>query len=239
MSQHCFTQTGILKKEYKYILFDLDRTLWDFDKNARTNIDSLLDKYNYNNIDKNDFYTKYYNINNRLWFQYEKGELPKKMLRSERFRQTFLEFQIDNKKLAENFGDDYLDNMPYQTALMPHAKDVLEKLNQKGCSMAIISNGFKEVQYKKLSNSGIAHFFDAILISEEQGVHKPSPIIFKRALNAIKGTKSSTIMVGDDFANDIEGAMIFGIDQFFFNYKRIKCDRGPTYDSADLRDLIT
>lgn len=105
--------------------------------------------------------------------------------------------------------------------------------------MAIISNGFKEVQYKKLSNSGIVHFFDAILISEEEGVHKPSPIIFKRALNSINGIKSSAIMVGDDFTNDIEGAMIFGIDQFFYNYKGIDCDGGPTYNSRDLRDLIT
>lgn len=229
----------MLKKEYKYILFDLDRTLWDFDKNAQNNIDSLLEKYNFWHIDKNSFYTTYYNINHKLWAQYERGEIPKEALSLERFRQTFLEFKIDNNNLAKSFGEDYLDNMPNQTALMPHAKEVLELLCQKGCRMAIISNGFKEVQYKKLSNSGLSHFFDAVLISEEQGVHKPSPIIFKRALNAINGIKSNTLMVGDDFANDIEGAMIFGIDQFFYNYKEIECDGGPTYNSADLRDLVT
>ncbi|MFA6770060.1 MAG: YjjG family noncanonical pyrimidine nucleotidase [Bacteroidales bacterium] len=229
----------MLKKEYQYILFDLDRTLWDFDKNAQNNIESLLDKYNLTNINKSDFYTKYYHINHKLWTQYERGELSKERLKWKRFRQTFLEFEIDNHKLAVDFGEDYLDNMPYQTTLMPHAKEVLEVLRQRGCRMAIISNGFKEVQYKKITNSGLSPYFDAIFISEEQGVHKPSPIIFKRALNAIKGKKSSALMVGDDFVSDIEGAMIFGIDQFYYNYKGIKCDGGPTYNSTDLRDLIT
>lgn len=104
--------------------------------------------------------------------------------------------------------------------------------------MALITNGFKEVQYTKLANSGIEKYFDAVMISEEQGVHKPSPIIFKRALDAIGGVKSEALMVGDDFANDIEGAMIFGIDQFFYNYNSVPCDGGPTYDSSDLRDLV-
>lgn len=229
----------MLKKEYKYILFDLDRTLWDFDKNAKNNLGSLLEIYELGHIDKDHFHATYYKINRKLWSMYEQGELPKEILRWERFRQTFLEFQIDSKKLAVSFGEDFLKKMPYQTALMPHAKEVLETLSQKGCKMAIVTNGFKEVQYKKLSTAGIDHFFDAVLISEEQGVHKPSPIIFKRALNAIKGEKNSAIMVGDDFANDIEGAMIFGIDQFFYNYKGLECDGGPTYDSSDLRDLIT
>jgi putative hydrolase of the HAD superfamily len=104
--------------------------------------------------------------------------------------------------------------------------------------MAVITNGFREVQHRKLENSGIAKYFEAVMISEEQGVHKPSPIIFKRALKAIGGIKSEAIMVGDDFANDIEGAMIFGIDQFFYNYNSVPCDGGPTYDSSDLRDLV-
>ena len=89
-----------------------------------------------------------------------------------------------------------------------------------------------------LQNSGIAGFFNAVMISEEQGVHKPSPILFKKALDAIGGDKSETLMIGDDFVNDIEGAMIFGIDQFFYNYKSIPCDGGPTYNSNDLRDLL-
>ncbi|MDD2584458.1 MAG: YjjG family noncanonical pyrimidine nucleotidase [Bacteroidales bacterium] len=229
----------MLKKEYKYFLFDLDRTLWDFDKNAENNINTLLDRYKLSHLNKVEFYKKYYHINKKLWSSYEKGEISKERLSWERFKITLLEFGIDNHNLAQIFGREYLEQMPHQTALMPHAKEVLKKLKEKGCKMAIITNGFKEVQYKKLSNAGINHYFDAILISEEEGIHKPSPIIFKRALNAINGVKNKAIMVGDNFTNDIEGAMIFGIDQFFYNYKRAECNGGPTYNSADLRDLIT
>ena len=228
-----------MSKKYNYFLFDLDRTLWDFDANAENNISTLIDRYKLEVGDKKTFYQKYDQINHRLWADYEKGILSKDMLRGERFHMTLLEYGIDNRALANEIGEQYLREMPDQKILMPHAYEVLSVLSDRGARMALISNGFKEVQYTKIKNSGIDHFFDAVLISEEQGVHKPSPIIFKRALNAISGIKSETIMVGDDFANDIEGAMIFGIDQFFYNYKSLPCDGGPTYNSSDLRDLLT
>jgi putative hydrolase of the HAD superfamily len=229
----------MLKKDYRYILFDLDRTLWDFDTNAKNNISELLDRYGFTGIDKDIFYSRYDHINHKLWSAYEKGELSKDLLRSERFYRTFIEFNINNREIAIEFGEEYLNRMPYQKALMPYALEVLTELHKRGVKMAIISNGFREVQYKKLDNCGISKFFDAVLISEEQGVHKPSPVIFKRALNAINGDKNLALMVGDDFANDIEGAMIFGIDQFFYNFRSVACEGGPTYDSGDLRDLLT
>ena len=228
-----------LKKEYRYILFDLDRTLWDFDSNAKNNIFQLLEKFKVPVKDKFEFFTRYDEVNHKLWPEYERGELKKEDLRWQRFHKTLLMFGIDDIPFAKEFGDVYLEEMPNQNILMPHSKEVLETLYNKGVKMAIITNGFKEVQYRKLKNCGIDHYFSAVMISEEQGVHKPSPVLFKRALNAINGEKESSLMVGDDFANDIEGAMIFGIDQFFYNYKKIPCDGGPTYDSSDLRDLIS
>ena len=122
------------------------------------------------------------------------------------------------------------------------------KLKEKGAKIAAVTNGFKEVQYRKLTNSNILEFFDAIIISEEVGVHKPNPAIFKMALEALcskeeyekdpSGKRKETIMVGDDFANDIEGAQIFGIDQFYYNPKGRECDGGPTYMSGKLTDII-
>jgi putative hydrolase of the HAD superfamily len=227
------------KKCYRFFLFDLDRTLWDFDSNVRNNVTSLLELYDLPVGDRDVFFDNYQAINRRLWAEYEKGVLAKEVLKSERFYQTLLKYGIDDRSLSERFGHDYLERMPDQTGLMPHAMEVLTSLRERGAVMALISNGFKEVQYRKLKNSGIDRFFDAILISEEQGVNKPSPIIFKRALKAIKGTKKHAIMVGDDFTNDIEGAMIFGIDQFYYNYRSLPCEGRPTYNSPDLRDLLT
>ncbi len=229
----------MLKKDYRFILFDLDRTLWDFNANARSNIHSMLETFNLTSIDRDHFYEKYELINHKLWSLYERGELPKESLRWERFHRTLLEFGYDNRELATDMGEEYLRSMPYQRILMPYAMDVLTELKGRGCKMALISNGFKEVQYKKLENTGIGIFFDAVMISEEQGVHKPSPVIFKRALNALHGIKKESLMVGDDYANDIEGAMIFGIDQFFYSSKPAPFERGATYESGDLRDLLT
>jgi putative hydrolase of the HAD superfamily len=228
-----------VNKKYQYFLFDLDRTLWDFDSNAENNISMLLDKHKLPINDKRLFYDTYDQINHRLWSDYEKGTISKETLRGERFYQTLLRFGIDDKNFADKMGDEYLSEMPNQRILMPYAFEVLTILKERGARMALITNGFKEVQYWKLKNSGIDHFFEAVLISEEQGVHKPSPIIFKRALKAINGIKKQSIMVGDDFTNDIEGAMIFGIDQFYYNYKSLPCEGGPTYNSSDLRDLVT
>ncbi|MEN6617899.1 MAG: YjjG family noncanonical pyrimidine nucleotidase [Rikenellaceae bacterium] len=228
-----------MQKNYKYFLFDLDRTLWNFDANAENNISGLVEKYKLPVGDKKAFFHTYEQINRKLWADYEKGMLSKERLRGERFYLTLLEYGIDDREFAENMGEEYLIEMPNQKELMPYAFEVLSALKARGAKMALISNGFKEVQYTKLKNSGIEHFFDAVMISEEQGVHKPSPVIFKRALTAIRGVKSESIMVGDDFANDIEGAMIFGIDQFFYNYRLLPCDGGPTYNSSDLRELLT
>ena len=227
-----------MSKKYRYILFDLDRTLWDFDTNAKNNIFTLLDRFNVTS-DKQGFFDNYDRINHALWAEYEKGIITKDTLKGERFYRTLKLYGIDDRNIAQQIGDEYLRQMPLQKALMPNAMEVLTELKRRGCKMAIITNGFKEVQHKKLEISGIAGFFDTVMISEEQGVSKPCPVIFKRALNAIGGNKESAIMVGDDFANDIEGAMIFGIDQFFYNYRSIPCDGSPTYNSNDLSELLT
>jgi FMN phosphatase YigB (HAD superfamily) len=89
-----------------------------------------------------------------------------------------------------------------------------------------------------VQSSGLDVFFkNKVFISEEVGYHKPNPRIFTAALTAINGKKKETLMVGDDFRNDIEGAQVFGIDQFYYNPHRVPCDGGPTYMGHDLRDL--
>ena len=228
-------------KKYRCFLFDLDRTLWDFDTNAHDTIVTLLADFHLwdriNDFEK--FYRLYTEHNLRLWEQYEKGALTQEVLRTLRFEVTLHDFGIEDHQLAQTFGTAYLELLPQKTALMPHAKEVLEHLYAKGCSMAIISNGFKQVQYNKLESSNIRHFFQHIIISEEIGVHKPHPEIFRAAITACNTNKRDCLMVGDDFAKDIEGAQVFGIDQFFYNPNRIPCYGGPTYESKKLTDLIT
>ncbi len=259
-------------KEYKYYLFDIDRTLWAFDLNAKNAIFYLIDKFRLAEkigvTDKDLFFKRYEEINKILWQRYERGEITKETLRSLRFRETFIIFCKENNRytrfgntpeeqeanitsFSQTFGEAYLDRMIYETALEPNAMEVLDTLKKRGCKIAVISNGFKEVQYRKLRNSKIIDYIDAFFISEEVGIHKPSPIIFKRALEALCGKeeyaikekrpeiKSQALMVGDDFPNDIEGAQIYGIDQFYYNPYHRPCDGGPTYESDNLLDLIS
>jgi putative hydrolase of the HAD superfamily len=228
------------KKDYQYILFDLDRTIWDFEANSIDNIEYILDQMGLINIDKSLFCNVYKKHNKDLWIKYEQGGVDKETLRWKRFFDTFEEFGIFDTNLAKEFGDYYINNMPNMTKLMPNARDVLETLYHYGCKMAIVTNGFKEVQYKKLKNASLDHYFRSVIISEEIGHHKPSPMVFKTAINSLKAKKDNTLMVGDDAYNDIEGAMIYGIDQFYY-YKNqdIRYKVGATYESDELKDILT
>jgi haloacid dehalogenase superfamily, subfamily IA, variant 1 with third motif having Dx(3-4)D or Dx(3-4)E len=260
-------------KKYTYYLFDLDRTLWDFDKNAKSAIFKLVDLLDLKNLFgvccKELFFERYEVINHKLWDEYGKGIITKDFLRENRFYLTLKNYingtyplanecnstnlpaqQWKDEKIKDfsnKMGDLYLEYMISETSLEPYAEEVLKRIKANNGKIAIISNGFKEVQYRKLRNSNIIHYMDSIIISEEVGVHKPSPIIFKKALISICGeenynknpqaVKDQTLMVGDDFPNDIEGAQVFGIDQFYYNPKNKECDGGPTYMSSSLLDV--
>lgn len=258
-------------KSYKYYLFDIDRTLWAFDLNAKNAIFYLIDQFGLKErlgvCDKDLFFKRYEEINKVLWERYERGEITKETLRSQRFQETFLIFCKESNRYGEfgstlqeqeeniaafsrTFGEAYLERMILETELEPNAGVVLKTLKERGCKIAVISNGFKEVQYRKLRNSHIIDYIDGFFISEEIGIHKPSPIIFRMALESLCGheeyadiekrphIKSQALMIGDDFTNDIEGAQVFGIDQFYYNPYHKPCDGGPTYESDNLIDLI-
>ncbi len=253
--------------KYRYFLFDLDRTLWDFDKNAKSALFKLVDSQQLTHLfgvnDKEAFFHQYEVINQGLWKQYERGEILKEELRCNRFQFTLQQIldtapagslpahsfsQEELHNFSLKFGEKYLEFMSMETTLIEGAEDVLRYIKGNGGKVAIISNGFKGVQYRKLNTTPLHKYTDAVVVSEEAGAMKPSPIIFRKALEAICGeeyykeapsrARNEAIMVGDDFDNDIEGAQIFGIDQFYFNPYNKECDGGPTYSSSSLRDLL-
>ena len=254
-------------KNYKYFLFDLDRTLWDFDKNAKSALFKLVDSQRLGELfgvtDKEEFFQKYEVINQNLWRQYERGEVQKEELRRNRFLFTLQQILDDAPagslpahsyspeqmlSFAKEFGEKYLEFMAMESSVIPGAEEVLKAVKAKGGKIAIISNGFKSVQYRKMNTTCIHKYVDAVILSEEVGIMKPSPIIFRKALEAICGedyykeapsrARDEAIMIGDDFPNDIEGAQIFGIDQFYYNPYRRECDGGPTYEGNNLTDLL-
>jgi YjjG family noncanonical pyrimidine nucleotidase len=204
--------------KYNYIFIDLDDTIWDFHANARL---SLLDMFNDRNlnsyfVDFEEFFRIYAKRNIELWESYGKGEITKEFLMAERFRFPLAKMGIDDLKLAEEIGIQYLEILPTKTALMPYAIELLEYLHKK-YPLTIISNGFVEVQYKKLRSSGIEKYFSHIVLSEAAGALKPDKKIFEYALKLNGANASETIMIGDSYEADIRGAQNANIDQIYLS----------------------
>lgn len=203
----------------EHIFFDLDRTLWDFETNSKVALESIFNDLKLSNyIDTFDvFYQKYRVINARYWEDYSKGAVSKEELRLGRFHETLESFNVSDKSLGEEIGEKYIKRSPFQTNLFPGTKETLENLKNDDFRLHIITNGFKEVQFIKLENSGILHYFDDILCSEEVGVNKPDPKVFHTALKRTNAKNTESIMIGDDFNADIIGAERCGIRAVLFD----------------------
>lgn len=203
----------------KHIFFDLDRTLWDFNANSRLELKNLWSEFKLHQkgISLPDQFIKIYEkINKDCWAKFRLNELTKEELRGKRFKDTLLYFGISDTKLSEEIGLAYIKNSPNRTLLVKDSIEILTYLKQK-YTLHIITNGFKEVQYLKLNNCGLAPFFNQIITSEEVGVMKPNTKVFEFALAKAKASANESIYVGDDFKVDIEGALNAGISPIYYN----------------------
>lgn len=224
-------------KRYRYILWDLDRTLWDFEYNSRKVLLRLAEEY-IPSADHDRFLSSYARANDMLWTDYEAGRIDKETLRKLRFSIPLEESGITDADTVSAMAEAYLEGMLNEDRLCDNALEVLDYMKGLGCRMAVLTNGFSGTQHGKLKRSGIDGYFDAVVISEETGYHKPSPGAFRKGLESIGGKKEEAVMIGDSFTNDIEGAMIFGIDQIYYNPKGLPCDGGPTYSVGNLREIL-
>lgn len=226
---------------YKAVFMDLDDTLWDFHANAKS---SLQEIYIEKNLGKYfDSFEQYFSIyakrNVELWEQYGKGTISKEELSLERFLHPLIQVGIDNSALAKEIGEEYLGLLPTRTMLVPHAKELLEYLYPK-YPLTIVSNGFVEVQYKKLHSCQIEQYFSHVVLSEAAEALKPDKRIFEYALQLNNAIASETIMIGDSYEADILGAKHAGIDQIYFNPDPEDPDNAKpaTYRVNRLKDIM-
>ena len=198
------------------IFFDLDHTLWDFDKNSEKAFD-LIFKNKYNHIDAAQFIAVYIPINQACWKLYQQDKITHIELRYQRLKQSFdaLSVEISDKEI-EKIATEYIEYLPQFNELFENTIEVLDYLKTK-YNLHIITNGFAEVQDKKLRNSNISHYFKTITNSEMANAKKPNPIIFDHALQLANATKNNSIMIGDCIDADVQGALNFGISAIFFN----------------------
>ena len=198
------------------IFFDLDHTLWDFQKNSALTFDFLLKKYQIN-IDLNKFLNIYIPINFSYWKLYRDEKITKKFLRYNRLKSSFDKLNISlSDDVINKIADDYVISLPVNNFLIKDTILVLDYLKQK-YRLHIITNGFTEVQNKKIVNSKIKKYFHSIIDSETVGVKKPNIKIFDYALKVSGAKSKNSLMIGDNLEADILGALNAGFHAIHFN----------------------
>lgn len=229
-----------MPKQYKHLFFDLDHTLWDFDANSAHTLLQVYEECRLADYGITDFdaFATAYNIHNEyLWARFRNGFLKRDELRWKRFFLTLLDFKIGDSNLAHELSSAYLEILPNQKRLTPHATEILEHCKTQGYTMHLITNGFESTQRQKLQYAGIAHYFTELITSEKSQSMKPQAAIFNYALQAAGATAEESIMIGDALEIDILGAFYAGIDQVYYNPARTPHRHKPTYEVANLSEL--
>ncbi len=202
----------------KDVFFDLDHTLWDFDKNSMLAFKRVFKKFKIE-IEIESFIEVYEPINLAYWKKYREEQVTKEILRRGRLIDSFEKFNIEYSiRKIDEMADSYIEELPFDNHLFDGTLAILDYLTVR-YQLHIITNGFEEVQYKKLKNSGIYHYFSTITTSEEVGVKKPNPKVFKMALKKANANPNQSIMIGDSFEADILGAKNIGMNTLFYNYR--------------------
>lgn len=224
------------KNKITHLFFDLDRTLWDFETNSETALEILYQEYDLKQFFPNFllFLKKYKSVNEEMWQQYYKKEITKDDVRLLRFYNTI----GAKREMCIELSKRYIDLSVLQTAVFPHTHEVLQTLKERNYSLHIISNGFREVQEKKLKNCQLADFFTTISTSEDAGYHKPHLKAFEFALNQANAQKENSAIIGDDLNTDIQGALNIGLLTVYFNASYSAVPHKADYEIIDLRSLL-
>lgn len=222
--------------KYKYLLFDVDGTLLDFDKAEQYALE-----YTFRHYDISLTYEinqRYEEINKKLWKDFENGLIDKKTVVYSRFVLLFKEFNIPVDGIA--FEDDYQKALGQGYFVLPHTIEVLSALYQK-YPLYVVTNGVSQTQYSRLEGTDIKKYFQNIFVSEDIGHQKPSKEYFDYCFKNIdKIDLSKTLIIGDSLSSDIQGGINAGIDTCWFNPNHLdKPEAMPiNYEIHDLRELL-
>jgi putative hydrolase of the HAD superfamily len=224
----------------KHLFFDLDHTIWDFDKNAEETLLELYQHYKLQELglsSAQEFILNYTVNNHALWADYHLGKITKELLREERFKRTFIQMGIAPELIPHAFEEDYVRISPTKTNLFEGAKKVLDYLRSR-YELHIISNGFKETTLTKMSGSGLNPYFKNVIISEDVGVNKPDKAVFQYALDKAEAKIQESIMIGDSLEADIYGAQNFGMQAIFFNPLKKEKPADVPWEIYHLEELL-
>jgi putative hydrolase of the HAD superfamily len=205
---------------FRHIFFDLDHTLWDFEKSSHETLFDLFHAYQIGDgksVTAHEFVHAFQEINTKLWNDYQRGVISKQVIRDNRFALIYQRLGLPVAEVPPRISHDYLHTCPTKPYLIDGCLELLGYLTAKGYRLHILTNGFSDVQLIKLKSAGIEHYFEHIITSESIGAMKPHPSIFQHALNTAGALLSESVMIGDSLETDIAGAMAVGMPCIYFN----------------------
>jgi len=230
---------------YKDLFIDFDDTLYDTHGNAEIALRETFDEFRLERYfaDPQVFYDAYWLANIDLWTRYSKDEITRDYLIVERFRRPLSKGQDleVSEALCLELNDRFLDYCSSKPGVIDGAHELMDYLKGRGYRMHMTSNGFHEVQYKKLAACGLRDYFDTIVLSEDAGANKPSPAFFDYAMKTSGAERQSTLMIGDNLQTDILGALNAGLDALLFNRWNVDTNnvtQAPTFVVRSLRDIM-
>lgn len=207
--------------EIEHIFFDLDHTLWDFERNSALTFKKILPEADVM-VNFDAFIETYIPINAQYWKLYREEKVSKADLRYLRLKETFdaLSYEVSDE-VIDHLSEEYIFQLPNFNYLFEGTIELLDYLKSK-YHLHIITNGFEEVQTLKMKKSGILNYFDQLITSESVGVKKPNPKVFHFALEKANASPEYSIMIGDNLEADIQGALNVGMKVIHYNSENLK-----------------
>lgn len=220
----------------KHVFFDLDHTLWDFEKNSDLAFVEIFEK-NKVRVPITEFLTVYKPLNREFWKLYREEKISKKELRYRRLKQAFdaINYEISDE-LIDVLAIEYIEALPLNNYLFDGTFEILDYLQTK-YELHIITNGFEEIQSKKMESSKISEYFNKVITSESVGVKKPNPLVFEHALKVANAAKENSIMIGDSIEADIYGAINAGIQAIHCDFENENIKSKDFVSITSLLDL--
>jgi putative hydrolase of the HAD superfamily len=230
-------------KSYQHLFFDLDHTLWDFERASSETLTELYNNYKletrYTGLKVADFLSAFQEVNARLWQQYNQHQVSRDEIRDQRFKLIYQSLKLPEAEVPHDLGRHYLEQCPLKPHLLAGCHETLAYLQQK-YQLHILTNGFKKVAWQKINSSGIGQYFATVVTSECSPYRKPQKGIFDYALSQAGALAQHSLMIGDSIEADVRGAEAAGIDAIYYAQNAdVKHEHSRTVKSlAELREWL-
>ncbi|MED3851262.1 HAD family hydrolase [Priestia megaterium] len=212
----------------KAVIFDLDGTLLDRDSSLKCFIQDQYERYSKElaHIPKQEYISRFIELDHKGYVWKDKV-----------YQQLLNEYDLSNLTW-EGMLDDYLHYFPAHCVPFLHMEHVLKELKKKGLLLGMITNGFTDFQWMNIRALGIDHYFDTILVSEQEVIKKPHKDIFLRALKALDVSAEESVYIGDHPENDVLGARGAGMHAVWKKDAFFDGNFTDSYVIEDLKELL-